>query len=109
MGIEGERAAFPAALEQGERGGVDIAPALVVVALEDLPRPFLRRPIQVDEIDRATVSKAEVKSATPPAIKSVSASRARSCSASEELRSATKALVSTNTDLMSRRDRGPGC
>src|SRR5947199_6182597 len=58
MSIESERTAFPAALEQGKGGGIDVAPALVLVALEDLPGPFLRRSIEVNEVDRAAIPKA---------------------------------------------------
>jgi len=57
VGIEGKCIALPAALEQGKGGGVDVAPVLVVVALEDLPGAIFGNTIDVDEVDRATGSK----------------------------------------------------
>ena len=53
MGVEGERLAVLVSLEQGKRGCVHVAPALVVVPLEDLPRPVLHGPVEVHEIDEA--------------------------------------------------------
>ena len=44
VGVEGERLVAAVALDQREGGGVDVAPALVVVALEDLPGVVPRRP-----------------------------------------------------------------
>ena len=58
VAIEGERLGDALALHEGERAGIDVAPRLIVVRLQDRPRLFLHDLLDADQLDRVAGSEA---------------------------------------------------